>query len=308
MRRRAPAGVGQARRRRAAAPAACPAPCGWCTCSCRALLPPCVPASRLCFRLADRLRSCGVSRLAVFTTARSHKPQAQPRLRVCCGALRDRVGPRAARRLGVAPDRVSLPLGVNAGRVGLVERGAAAGAKAHDERRDAERPHAAALRVLLLHAGDPLGEVLHARALVQREPVGLRLGARAVHEHARVGREPREREADVLVHAHDLAHGPRVLQLRSRLLLHACTRRGRAACPAGLGPACAAVPARRRSTQRSPRTMMSVPRTPTASVPFLTASCAYSTWNLRRMAYSAALAVSSAAPARSSRTGPERKP
>lgn len=29
---------------------------------------------------------------------------------------------------------------------------------------------------------------------------------------------------------------------------------------------------------------MSVPRTPTASVPFLTASCAYSTWNLQRSA------------------------
>ena len=181
--------------------------------------------------------------------------------------------------LGVAPDGIGLPLGVGAGGVGLEERWPPARAKAHDERGDAERPHAPALRVLLLHAGDPLGQVLHAGALVQREPVGLRLYARAIDQHARVRGQPRERQADVLVHAHDLAHRTRVLQLGRRLLLHACWGIG------GVSISRLGDETFRQQTQSEPAlpsTMMSVPRTPTASVPFLTASCAYSTWNLRR--------------------------
>jgi len=47
-----------------------------------------------------------------------------------------------------------------------------------DEGGDAERPHAAGLRVLLLHARDIARQVLYAHLLVQRQPVALRLHPR----------------------------------------------------------------------------------------------------------------------------------
>lgn len=56
--------------------------------------------------------------------------------------------------LGVAADGVGLPGAVGARGVGLVERGAAQRVKAHHQGGDAKGPHAAALRVLLLHARD----------------------------------------------------------------------------------------------------------------------------------------------------------
>lgn len=53
---------------------------------------------------------------------------------------------------------------MRARRVGLVQRGLAGRVKADDERGDAEGAHAAALRVLLLYARNPLGQVLHLHA------------------------------------------------------------------------------------------------------------------------------------------------
>ena len=92
--------------------------------------------------------------------------------------------------------------------------------KAHDERGDPEGAHAAALRVFLLNAGDVLGDVLHRRRVLKREPIALAFDARAVDEDAGVGGEARKGEDDVLVELVDLAHGARVLQLRSRLALY----------------------------------------------------------------------------------------
>ena len=56
----------------------------------------------------------------------------------------------------------------------------------------------------------------------QRELVALALGARAVHQHARVRREPRERQAHMRVQVMDLTHRARVLQLGCGLLLYPC--------------------------------------------------------------------------------------
>lgn len=124
-------------------------------------------------------------------------------------------------RLGVAADRVGLPGAVGAAGVRLVERGGPVRVEAHDERRDAKRPDAPGLGVALLHPRDVLGEVVHRDGLVQGEAVRLRLDACAVDEHARVGGQAREREADVVVDADDLAHRARVLQARGRLALDA---------------------------------------------------------------------------------------
>lgn len=49
----------------------------------------------------------------------------------------------------------------------------------------------------------------------------------------------------------------------------------------GSSCSCMRLTAAARSAHPSPSTMVSVPLTPTASVPFLTASSAYSTWNLQ---------------------------
>ena len=69
---------------------------------------------------------------------------------------------------------------------------------------------------------DVAGDVLHGDLLVQGEPVALGLRSGAVHQDAAVCGEPREGQADVLIHRQDLAHCGHVLQLGRELALHAC--------------------------------------------------------------------------------------
>ena len=81
--------------------------------------------------------------------------------------------PPLTHRLRVAPNRVGLPSRVDARRIGLVQaRGAFARRprvgrqKTSDQRRNAKRPHASALRVALLNACDVAREVVDGRRLV----------------------------------------------------------------------------------------------------------------------------------------------
>lgn len=132
-----------------------------------------------------------------------------------------------------------------------------------------------------------------------------------VYEHTRIGGQPREGEADVLVHLHHLPRAARILQLCRALPLRACragwNADGFSALHAELdivrrqnhdygctltaahftlslqqvsdmGSIC--TPQSRQARVKmaaSPSTTQSVPRTPTASVPRRTASSAYST-------------------------------
>ena len=161
-------------------------------------------------------------------------------------------------------------------------------------------------------------------------PVALRLYARLVDEHARVRRQPRKRQADVVVDLRDLAHRLGHLQAAQWAGEHLRHELGRevAAAPwnqggMGVGHGCcsrasmwpsgmrafldpaAAIQATnrclpearyRRPWHNTPcpmtartcslataffstaSTMVSPPRTPTASAPLRTASSAYSTW------------------------------
>jgi hypothetical protein len=125
-----------------------------------------------------------------------------------------------AHGLGVAADGARLPLDVRAGRVGLVETRLAIDFVADDERGDAKGTHAAALCVLLLHAGDVARDIVDRRRVFQRQAIRLALNTRAVNQHAAVGGQAGERQMHVLVQCDDFVHGARVLKFRNRLFLN----------------------------------------------------------------------------------------
>lgn len=83
-----------------------------------------------------------------------------------------------------------LPGRVDAAGLGHEETGdSVVGVKADDEGRDTERAHTAGLGVLLLHAGNVLGNVLDGHGVLDGEAVGLALDARLVDEDTAVGGE-----------------------------------------------------------------------------------------------------------------------
>ena len=111
----------------------------------------------------------------------------------------------------------------------------------------------------------------------QTPAVYLCLHTRPVDQHTGICCQARESKANVVVNLDDLAHCAGILQLSCRLLLHACSMK--AAVSSQIRQLESPV---QRGAKHPPRTIASLPRTPTASVPFLTASSAYSTWNLSR--------------------------
>lgn len=120
-------------------------------------------------------------------------------------------------------DRIFIPCAVDSTRLGLVESSLlAARVKANDERADAERPHATALGIPLLHASDVFGDVLDADGVLDGEAVALGFEAGLVDEDAGVGVEAGEGQADVVVDEADLGgRDSCVLQLHGGLLFAA---------------------------------------------------------------------------------------
>lgn len=121
------------------------------------------------------------------------------------------------------------------------------------------------LAAYLLHVGDVARDRAHGDGILERQLVRLALDAGVVHEYAGVGTQSGEGEHDVLVDAVNLADGPVVLQRGDRLLLHA-----------DHNAVLSAHSDLNKGMNERNRMRDSVL---TAVDPFLTASCAYSTWN-----------------------------
>lgn len=121
----------------------------------------------------------------------------------------------------------------------------------------------------------------HARRT--RAPVALPLDPSHVRQDTGVRRQASKCHADVVVDAHNLLHDPRVLELGRALLLnakHHDVLRGRTARSHACEhshPKAVCLGARRAAVE----SRLAFPLSPTASVPFFTASRAYSTWNLQ---------------------------
>lgn len=119
--------------------------------------------------------------------------------------------------------RGDVPSRVDTAGLRLVQPGhLAALVKAHNHGADAERPHTAALRVPLLHAGDELGDVLDGAGVLDRQAVRLGLEPRLVDQDPGVGVEAGKGQAYVRVDEADLGgRDARVLELHGRPLLAA---------------------------------------------------------------------------------------
>lgn len=115
------------------------------------------------------------------------------------------------------------PSRINPRRLRLIQsRHVVIGIEPDDQRTDAEGPHASALRVPLLHAGNVLGDVFNTDGVFDGEPVRLGFEPGFVDQDARVRVQPRERQHCVVVHQGDLRRcDPRVLQLERGPLLAA---------------------------------------------------------------------------------------
>lgn len=118
---------------------------------------------------------------------------------------------------------LNLPRAVNTARLGLVQPSLlATRVEANDERANTERPHATALSISLLHAGNVFGNVLDAHGVLHGKSVALGFEAGLVDEDAGVGVETSEGQADVVIYQADLGGSDAgVLQLHGGLLLAA---------------------------------------------------------------------------------------